>query len=115
MRSSSGAPPSRSVRIRPLRAGCKGVRPLAGTDSEPGALQRAHYRRPRCRGTVGVHRPQKWTTIMSSHTAGSPVTEVSPPPDVAADRALKEAHRRVWASGDYSTLASELIWGLGPV
>ncbi|PWC03459.1 class I SAM-dependent methyltransferase [Agromyces badenianii] len=33
----------------------------------------------------------------------------------AADRALKTKHRAVWASGDYPTLASELIWTLGPV
>ncbi|MET0673392.1 MAG: methyltransferase domain-containing protein [Microbacterium pygmaeum] len=30
------------------------------------------------------------------------------------DRALKAKHRAVWASGDYATLASELIWSLGP-
>lgn len=29
------------------------------------------------------------------------------------DRALKAKHRAVWASGDYPTLASELIWSLG--
>jgi SAM-dependent methyltransferase len=31
-----------------------------------------------------------------------------------ADRELKAKHRAMWASGDYPTLASELIWGLGP-
>jgi len=30
------------------------------------------------------------------------------------DRVLKAKHRAVWASGDYPTLASELIWSLGP-
>ena len=31
-----------------------------------------------------------------------------------ADRALKQKHRAMWASGDYPTLASDLIWELGP-
>jgi SAM-dependent methyltransferase len=31
-----------------------------------------------------------------------------------ADRALKAKHRAMWASGDYPTLASDLIWDLGP-
>ena len=31
-----------------------------------------------------------------------------------ADRALKAKHRTVWASGDYPTLAHDLIWSLGP-
>lgn len=31
-----------------------------------------------------------------------------------ADRALKAKHRAMWASGDYPTLASDLIWSLGP-
>lgn len=31
-----------------------------------------------------------------------------------ADRALKTKHRAMWASGDYPTLASDLIWELGP-
>ncbi|WP_173921548.1 class I SAM-dependent methyltransferase [Agromyces sp. Marseille-P2726] len=31
-----------------------------------------------------------------------------------ADRALKTKHRAMWASGDYPTLASDLIWQLGP-
>ncbi|MDQ2699463.1 MAG: hypothetical protein M3Y46_11780, partial [Actinomycetota bacterium] len=30
-----------------------------------------------------------------------------------ADRALKTKHRAMWASGDYPTLASDLIWELG--
>lgn len=29
------------------------------------------------------------------------------------DRTLKAKHRAIWASGDYPTLASELIWSLG--
>ena len=31
-----------------------------------------------------------------------------------ADRNLKTKHRAMWASGDYPTLASDLIWKLGP-
>lgn len=31
-----------------------------------------------------------------------------------ADRELKARHRSMWASGDYPTLAWELIWDLGP-
>lgn len=31
-----------------------------------------------------------------------------------ADRTLKTRHRAMWASGDYPTLASDLIWELGP-
>ena len=31
-----------------------------------------------------------------------------------ADRALKQKHRAMWASGDYPTLATDLIWELGP-
>jgi SAM-dependent methyltransferase len=31
-----------------------------------------------------------------------------------ADRALNTKHRAMWASGDYPTLASDLIWELGP-
>lgn len=30
------------------------------------------------------------------------------------DRELKARHRAMWASGDYPTLASDLIWSLGP-
>ena len=30
-----------------------------------------------------------------------------------ADRELKQKHRAMWASGDYPTLASDLIWELG--
>ena len=32
----------------------------------------------------------------------------------AADRAVKDRHRAMWASGDYPRLASDLIAGLGP-
>ena len=35
--------------------------------------------------------------------------------DIDADRALKSRHRAMWASGDYPTLATDLIAGLGPV
>ncbi|WP_343871444.1 class I SAM-dependent methyltransferase, partial [Agromyces bracchium] len=38
----------------------------------------------------------------------------TPTADAAADRALKAKHRAMWASGDYPTLASDLIWSLGP-
>ena len=31
-----------------------------------------------------------------------------------ADRELKQKHRAMWASGDYPTLATDLIWELGP-
>jgi SAM-dependent methyltransferase len=31
-----------------------------------------------------------------------------------ADQALKAKHRAMWASGDYPTLAHDLIWTLGP-
>ncbi|MHC2999467.1 class I SAM-dependent methyltransferase [Microbacterium sp. HJ5] len=31
-----------------------------------------------------------------------------------ADKALKAKHRAMWASGDYPTLAHDLIWSLGP-
>ncbi|MGN8551115.1 UNVERIFIED_CONTAM: class I SAM-dependent methyltransferase [Microbacterium sp. SLM126] len=31
-----------------------------------------------------------------------------------ADKALKTKHRAMWASGDYPTLAYDLIWSLGP-
>ncbi|WP_127792641.1 class I SAM-dependent methyltransferase [Agromyces sp. LHK192] len=33
--------------------------------------------------------------------------------DAEADLALKAKHRSMWASGDYPTLASDLIWDLG--
>ncbi|BAS06995.1 uncharacterized protein Mb1440c [Arthrobacter sp. Hiyo4] len=32
-----------------------------------------------------------------------------------ADRALKQKHRAMWASGDYPALASELILDLGAI
>lgn len=35
--------------------------------------------------------------------------------DRDADRALKARHRAMWASGDYPTLAHDLIWSLGAV
>jgi len=35
--------------------------------------------------------------------------------DAEADRALKAAHRTVWASGDYPALAHEIIPSLGPI
>lgn len=34
---------------------------------------------------------------------------------VAADTALKAKHRAMWASGDYPTLAAEVVAPLGPV
>ena len=32
-----------------------------------------------------------------------------------ADRALKSKHRTMWALGDYSAVADEVVHGLGPV
>jgi SAM-dependent methyltransferase len=45
-----------------------------------------------------------------TETAAGPSPRVT---DTDADRALKAKHRAMWASGDYPTLASELIWSLG--
>ncbi|WP_448003479.1 class I SAM-dependent methyltransferase [Agromyces bauzanensis] len=42
------------------------------------------------------------------------MTDTAVPTATEADRALKAKHRAMWASGDYPTLASELIWELGP-
>ncbi|WP_448809001.1 class I SAM-dependent methyltransferase [Agromyces bauzanensis] len=42
------------------------------------------------------------------------MTDTAVPTATDADRALKTKHRAMWASGDYPTLASELIWDLGP-
>ena len=47
-------------------------------------------------------------------TAASAAATTTPPAQVDADRALKQKHRAMWASGDYPTLASDLIWELGP-
>ncbi|WP_022892950.1 class I SAM-dependent methyltransferase [Agromyces subbeticus] len=44
----------------------------------------------------------------SSSTPGAPATDRA-----AADQALKAKHRAMWASGDYPTLATDLIWSLG--
>ncbi|GAA1960921.1 class I SAM-dependent methyltransferase [Agromyces allii] len=41
-------------------------------------------------------------------TTATPITATD------ADRELKAKHRSMWASGDYPTLASDLIWSLGP-
>ena len=41
-------------------------------------------------------------------------THTIPATQSDADRALKQKHRAMWASGDYPRLASELIWRLGP-
>lgn len=49
-------------------------------------------------------------TATASHETGS--TAIDP---TTADRALKTKHRAMWASGDYPTLAADLIWNLGPV
>jgi SAM-dependent methyltransferase len=35
--------------------------------------------------------------------------------DSDTDRALKAKHRKTWATGDYPTLAHDLIWSLGPI
>src|SRR5215207_10945776 len=42
------------------------------------------------------------------------MTDTTLPTQTDADRALKTKHRAMWASGDYPTLASDLIWELGP-
>ncbi|WP_136706313.1 class I SAM-dependent methyltransferase [Agromyces sp. H66] len=42
------------------------------------------------------------------------MTDTAVPTRSEADRALKTKHRAMWASGDYPTLASDLIWELGP-
>ena len=42
------------------------------------------------------------------------MTDTALPTTTDADRALKTKHRAMWASGDYPTLASDLIWELGP-
>ncbi len=42
------------------------------------------------------------------------MTDTALPTPTEADRALKQKHRAMWASGDYPTLASDLIWELGP-
>ncbi|GAA1055125.1 hypothetical protein GCM10017608_19770 [Agromyces luteolus] len=48
-------------------------------------------------------------------TTAAPTADAAPAADeAAADRALKAKHRAMWASGDYATLASDLIWSLGP-
>ena len=41
------------------------------------------------------------------------MTDTATPTQTDADRALKQKHRAMWASGDYPTLASDLIWELG--
>lgn len=50
---------------------------------------------------------------MTSPTTTDRHLTVTPSP-ADADRALKARHRGVWASGDYPTLARDLIWSLGP-
>lgn len=57
-------------------------------------------------------------TVTTTATAAT-TTPIGPAPTAdagagAADRALKAKHRAMWASGDYPTLASDLIWSLGP-
>ena len=49
-------------------------------------------------------------------TQAAPADTQTAPADTQtdADRALKTKHRAMWASGDYPTLASDLIWELGP-
>ena len=42
------------------------------------------------------------------------MTDTAVPTQTDADRTLKQKHRAMWASGDYPTLASDLIWELGP-
>lgn len=42
------------------------------------------------------------------------MTDTTVSPHTDADRMLKTTHRTIWASGDYPTLAADLIWELGP-
>jgi ubiquinone/menaquinone biosynthesis C-methylase UbiE len=44
---------------------------------------------------------------MASHQDARPATD--------ADRAVKAAHRAMWALGDYHTFARATIWDLGPI
>lgn len=44
---------------------------------------------------------------MASHQDARPATD--------ADRAVKAAHRVMWALGDYHTFAKATIWDLGPI
>ncbi|KRC59087.1 hypothetical protein ASE14_14975 [Agromyces sp. Root81] len=48
----------------------------------------------------------------SSAQQATPAPTIDP---TTADRVLKTKHRAMWASGDYPTLAADLIWSLGPV
>ncbi|MFC9561567.1 class I SAM-dependent methyltransferase [Agromyces sp. NPDC056965] len=48
-------------------------------------------------------------------TTASPEPGSSPTDPTTADRVLKTKHRAMWASGDYPTLAADLIWSLGPL
>ena len=43
------------------------------------------------------------------------VTQPQPPDLGAADQALKEKHRAMWALGNYDAVATEIIADLGPV
>ncbi|WP_400994674.1 class I SAM-dependent methyltransferase [Agromyces sp. GXQ0307] len=52
-------------------------------------------------------------TVTTTATAAADPAAAAPD-QAAADRALKAKHRAMWASGDYPTLASDLIWSLGP-
>ncbi|AKK27134.1 class I SAM-dependent methyltransferase [Mycobacterium sp. EPa45] len=40
--------------------------------------------------------------------------DTGPEQDHSSDRALKAKHRALWASGDYPSVAAELVAGLGP-
>jgi ubiquinone/menaquinone biosynthesis C-methylase UbiE len=51
---------------------------------------------------------------MTSPTTTTPDDLTVTPSPADTDRALKARHRAVWASGDYPTLARDLIWTLGP-
>ncbi len=42
------------------------------------------------------------------------MTDIQTSQQSTTDDALKARHRAMWASGDYATLASEIIWPLGP-
>ncbi|SIO26555.1 class I SAM-dependent methyltransferase [Agromyces cerinus] len=56
--------------------------------------------------------PTPTATATATAPSESGQTEIDP---TTADRVLKTKHRAMWASGDYPTLAADLIWSLGPV
>jgi ubiquinone/menaquinone biosynthesis C-methylase UbiE len=73
---------------------------------------------------IPIHECVEETTMTESpaaQAASAPTATAVPESGSAAvdpstaDRALKTKHRAMWASGDYPTLAADLIWSLGTV